>query len=102
MTTAVLDVLDVLANSPADDPAWGLRICDLTGHGSGTIYPVLERLERVGWIEGSWEAQAPEDRPRRRLYVLTSAGRVNYGQVLTARDKRRLSWRQPTEQAGAQ
>ena len=34
-----MDVLDVLTNSPSDDPAWGLRLCEVTGYGTGTIYP---------------------------------------------------------------
>jgi hypothetical protein len=29
-----MDVLDVLANPPPDNPAWGLRLCQVTGHGT--------------------------------------------------------------------
>jgi DNA-binding MarR family transcriptional regulator len=44
---------------------------------SGTLYPVLFRLERAGWLESEWEDGNPSEmgRPRRRLYRLTSLGR---------------------------
>jgi PadR family transcriptional regulator, regulatory protein PadR len=38
---------------------------------TGTIYPVLHRLERAGLISGSWSTA--EGRPR-RIYKLTAAG----------------------------
>lgn len=72
----ILDILDVIMDAKPDEPAWGLRICELTGHGPGTIYPALERLMKAGWIEDQWEDPAPADRPRRRLYTITSAGRA--------------------------
>lgn len=39
---------------------------------SGTVYPALRRLERVGLIEGSWSKVGGR---RRRSYALTPAGR---------------------------
>jgi hypothetical protein len=36
-------IIDVLANSPPDNPAWSLRLCEVTGYGTGTIYPALDR-----------------------------------------------------------
>jgi PadR family transcriptional regulator PadR len=47
----------------------------LTAH--GTLYRALSRLERMGLVESHWEdAQiaAKENRPGRRLYVLTGSG----------------------------
>jgi PadR family transcriptional regulator PadR len=43
---------------------------------SGTIYPLLIRLEEAGILACRWEKQKPADlgRPRRRLYSLTSTG----------------------------
>ncbi len=43
---------------------------------TGTIYPILARLEAAGWVVSDWEAIDPaeEGRPRRRLYYLTGAG----------------------------
>ena len=77
MTTPTRLVLDVLI-ALADDPPWGYRICEEAGLGSGTVYPILERLENAGWIEGTWETGQLEDRPRRRFYSLTSAGHAGY------------------------
>jgi hypothetical protein len=47
-----------------------------TGYPSGTIYPLLVRLERVGWIRSRWEECNPstEGRPRRRYYKLSGKG----------------------------
>ena len=43
---------------------------------SGTLYPILLRLERVGVLTSRWEVERPQDlgRPRRRLYRITSSG----------------------------
>ena len=49
-----------------------------------SLYPLLYRLERKGWIEGRWVEKAGQR--RRRYYRLTAVGR----RVL--RDQRR-SWR---------
>ena len=39
----------------------------------GTLYPVLYRLEREGWIEASWED--PPEGKRRKVYRVTRDGR---------------------------
>ncbi len=57
---------------------YGLDICDRTRLPSGTIYPILARFERAGWVESFWEdpkAQETEHRPRRRYYRPTPTGR---------------------------
>jgi PadR family transcriptional regulator PadR len=58
---------------------YGADIMDATGLGGGTVYKTLSRLERRGWIVGTWEepgiAEAAK-RPRRRFYRLTSEGRA--------------------------
>ena len=41
----VMDILDVVMNAPPDSPAWGLMLCELTGHGPSTIYPALDEAE---------------------------------------------------------
>ena len=56
---------------------YGLQLCDETGLPSGTIYPIVARLEQVGWIASSWENPAEhvaQGRPRRRYYRLTDEG----------------------------
>lgn len=39
----------------------------------GTIYPLLSRLRRVGWVDSSWRES--ESGPPRRYYSVTRAGR---------------------------
>jgi transcriptional regulator len=50
-----------------------------------SLYPLLYRLERRGWVEGRWVEKAGER--RRRFYRLTSAGR-------RALAEQRRSWRE--------
>jgi PadR family transcriptional regulator PadR len=40
---------------------------------AASLYPLLYRLERAGWIEGRWVERA--DARRRRMYHITAAGR---------------------------
>jgi len=57
--------------------AWyGLELGAAAGLKSGTIYPLLARLEKAGWLESEWEDVDPSvvGRPRRRLYRLTGHG----------------------------
>ena len=45
----------------------------------GTLYRALGRLERMGLMTSAWEdpqIPADENRPRRRLYVITPEGRT--------------------------
>jgi PadR family transcriptional regulator PadR len=101
VTLVIMDVLDVIMSASQDDPAWGLRICEMTGHGPGTTYPALDRLMKAGWIEDRWEEPVPADRPRRRLYTVTSVGRAGYGAAREARAQRGLSWSEPGLTGGA-
>ena len=61
-----------------EDELWGLRICHLTKLPSGTVYPLLARLEDLGWVETSWEGDGPSTTrttgSRRRFYRLTPNG----------------------------
>ena len=55
----------------------GFDIMDATGLPSGTVYPVLGRLERDGYVRARWEAQTTafrEKRPLRRYYEVTASG----------------------------
>jgi PadR family transcriptional regulator, regulatory protein PadR len=100
LTAVIMDVLDVLTNSPPDDLAWGLRLCEATGYGTGTIYPALDRLMKAGWITDHWEDPPPADRPPRRFYEITSTGREQYAAGIRARRERRESWLHPAPHAG--
>lgn len=85
---AVLGILDALMYASADDPPWGLRLAEMTGTGTGTLYPALGRMTAAGWIAAKWEEPQPVDRPRRRYYEITEAGRVIHEQAVGR-------WRQP-------
>jgi PadR family transcriptional regulator PadR len=72
------DTIRVLGAMLEDPLAWhyGLGLSDAAGIPSGTIYPMLARLEKADWLESRWEEAGPENegRPRRRLYKLTGHG----------------------------
>lgn len=55
---------------------YGLEICRAAGLPSGTIHPILARLESTGWLQSRWEEIDPHDagRPRRRFYRLSPEG----------------------------
>jgi len=54
----------------------GADIAKLAQLSSGTLYPILLRLEKIGWLESRWEVATPSElgRPRRRLYRITALG----------------------------
>ncbi len=58
----------------ADEPVWGLLLCKQTGLPSGTVYPMLARLEGYSWVVASWDDSDTQG-PRRRLYSITDDGR---------------------------
>lgn len=67
----------------------GFQIMDVTGLASGTVYPVLRRLEREKAVESEWEdedAASEAGRRRRRIYRLTKSG-----ELLAERARRRLT-----------
>ena len=60
---------------------------------SGTLYPILMRLEERGWLETQWEnlQETPEasaegrgGRPPRHMYRLTAGGRAWATEALAA------------------
>src|ERR1700674_867385 len=57
----------------------GAEISKLAKVGSGTLYPMLARLEKAGWLSSEWEDIEPSEvgRPRRRFYKLTGNGQKN-------------------------
>jgi PadR family transcriptional regulator, regulatory protein PadR len=75
MTTQTLAVLSTMLSDP-DADWYGLELCRRVGLKPGTIYPILDRLLKIEWLERRWEDIDPkvEGRPRRRLYRLTGVG----------------------------
>jgi PadR family transcriptional regulator PadR len=75
MTTQSLAVLAIFLSNPTLE-RHGFDLSSQAGLKSGTLYPLLARLERAGWLTSRWEDVDPHaaGRPRRRLYLLTAHG----------------------------
>lgn len=52
----------------------GYELVSLTGIGSGTLYPLLIRLEAQGHLEAEWQQPVMRGRPPRHAYRLTADG----------------------------
>ena len=78
ITAAVSKVLAAFLEDP-DEVRYGLDLMRASGHPSGTLYPILLRLQNAGWVEAYWEDIDPvaAGRPVRRYYRLTPDGRVS-------------------------
>lgn len=63
----------LILSALAEGHRHGFEIMEVSGMPSGTVYPVLRRLEREGALKSAWEA-APGPGPRRRVYRLTASG----------------------------
>jgi DNA-binding PadR family transcriptional regulator len=75
MTIPTQLVLEALLDDPRTE-RYGLQIGEAAGLRSGTVHPILARLEGYGWLASRWEdidARA-EGRPARRYYRLTAEG----------------------------
>lgn len=73
LSSATALVVDALARGFRH----GFDILDATGLPSGTVYPILRRLEQDGLASSRWESARiaqHEQRPPRRYYELTTSG----------------------------
>jgi PadR family transcriptional regulator, regulatory protein PadR len=75
MSLQTLRVLEAFLESPSRELS-GSDVQRRSSLASGTLYPILIRLESAGWFVSRWEEISPSDagRPRRRLYRLTPSG----------------------------
>jgi PadR family transcriptional regulator len=93
MTIPTQRVLKVLLGGLGTEQ-YGAQIGDDADLASGTVHPILARLERVGWVESRWEDIDPreEQRPARRYYRLTEDGAQQARTALARayRSKRRI------------
>ena len=91
--TAELMILAVLERAPRHGYDVGKLIDDRSGgvlrFHVASLYPMLYRMERRGWIDGKWIEKAGQR--RRRYYRLTPVGRKmlaeqrsNWHELLTA------------------
>jgi PadR family transcriptional regulator PadR len=84
-------VLAALLRQPAEQ-RYGLELSKEAGLASGTIYPILARLERAGWVSSEWEHidTSAEGRRARRYYRLTGEG-VRVAQAAVSETQAQLS-----------
>jgi len=89
MTLPTQAVLRTLTEHPTRE-FYGLEICAAASLPSGTIHPILARLESLGWLESRWEELDPREtgRPRRRYYSLTTDGAMQARRALAQVDAR--------------
>jgi PadR family transcriptional regulator PadR len=69
---------------------YGFDVMDATGLPSGTVYPMLRRLEKEGLVRAAWEdpeIAREEQRPPRRYYEVTGEGQKV---LVTARARYRM------------
>ena len=96
MTIPTQRVLEALLADPGRE-LYGIEIGDAAALRSGTVHPILARLEGVGWLESRWEDVDPSaaGRPPRRYYRLTAEGvpsaRAALARAYRPRAVRRLS-----------
>src|SRR5271155_2151822 len=74
LSKQTLQVLDALLTRPGQ---WlhGYSLSQSTGIPSGTLYPILMRLDKLHWLETRWEESKMPGRPPRHLYRLSGTAR---------------------------
>lgn len=82
-STQTIDVLQALAGQ-GDGWLYGLEIAAATGLKSGSLYPILVRLDERGLLEGRWTPSDKPGRPQRHAYRITGAGRAALREALAA------------------
>ncbi|MGH3870633.1 MAG: PadR family transcriptional regulator [Pseudonocardiaceae bacterium] len=103
VTDATLDVLEVLLGP--DDELYGFKIAKEIGRPTGSVFPILARLEQMGWVLSEWETSEQSARgSRRRFYRLNPDGvtraRAMLAEAQTRRSRRhraprRVPWEIP-------
>jgi PadR family transcriptional regulator, regulatory protein PadR len=79
-------ILAVFLRYP-DTEQYGLGLCDQTYLKTGTIFPILQRFEGLGWLKSRLEPGRSRDlgHPPRVYYQLTAKGRQSAPQYLALR-----------------
>lgn len=69
LTPKIAAVLRIFLEDPERE-RYGAELMRVTGQPSGTLYPILSKLEKAGWIVGGKEDIDPHvvGRPARRNY----------------------------------
>jgi PadR family transcriptional regulator PadR len=86
ITPKMATVLKIFLEDP-DQPRYGFELMKLTGMASGSLYPMLARLEAAGWLTRGKEVIDPRaaGRPARTNYMIigaaVSAARVQLAEL---------------------
>ena len=85
MSFQTLKVLEAFLENPTEQLS-GAEVHQRCHLASGTLYPILLRLEAAGWFTSRWESIDPSaaGRPRRRLYRLTQTGLKRASEVFAS------------------
>jgi PadR family transcriptional regulator, regulatory protein PadR len=73
MTGSLERVLRAFLDDPAA-PRYGYDLMKVTGLPSGTLYPMLARLEAQKLVSAAWETPQQDGERPRRYYQLTGEG----------------------------
>jgi PadR family transcriptional regulator, regulatory protein PadR len=87
----------------AKKPISGSDFINDYGLFSGTLYPILRRLEVAGWVTSFWEDGEPTElgRPNRRFYQLSAVGQREAEKALKSERIRKFFWAGIGEPQGA-
>lgn len=72
-----------MLDSPGEE-TYGFELVELTGLASGTIYPILRRLEDEGVVTHRWATVKTQAQPRRRRYYRLTAEGSRVARAATA------------------
>ena len=70
---ATISVLKTMLSQPEAD-RYGYDLMKATGLPSGTLYPILIRLNDRGLLTAQWRPSAEPGKPPRQVYRLTKTG----------------------------
>lgn len=89
LSRQTLAILDALLVRPGQ---WhhGYSLSQSTGIPSGTLYPILMRLEKLQWLATRWEEAKTPGRPPRHLYRLSGTAREWAREELRAAQRKRF------------
>jgi DNA-binding PadR family transcriptional regulator len=74
LSPKMVDVIKIFLEDPSK-PRYGMELMRATKQPSGTLYPILAKFEKNGWLSLGNEDIDPrvEGRPARRFYRITGA-----------------------------
>jgi len=87
-TKQTVRLIEAFLERPTEE-IHGFDLIGTTKIKSGTLYPLLIRLENLGWLESHWE-ESDRPGPRRRLYRLSAEGEPAARRLLAEANARKF------------